>query len=148
LTALHAADDTRTIARRLFTPEQANAALPQVRPLVERLVERRADLLAARARQAEVAAHVGGNGGGLDPAVPAALAAAAAEAETGLHEAVGALHELGVLVKDLDAGLVDFPAEREDGEEVLLCWQLGEDSVEWWHRPDDGFAGRRPLAEL
>jgi hypothetical protein len=136
------------MAQRMFTPDQANAALPRVRPLVERLVERRADLLAARARQAEVAAQVGGNGGGLDPAVPAALAAAASEAEDGLREAVEELHELGVQVKDLDAGLVDFPAERANGEPVLLCWQLGEERVEWWHRPEDGFAGRRPLADL
>jgi len=129
---------------RTFTPDEANALLPEVRPLVERMVERRADLLAARARQAEVAAQVGGNGGGLDPRVPPALADAAIEAETGLHEVVRALLELGVQVKDPDSGLVDFPSER-DGEPVLLCWQLGEERVGFWHGLEDGFAGRRPL---
>jgi hypothetical protein len=132
---------------RTFTPDEANALLDEVRPLVERVVEHRADLLAARARQAEVASVVGGNGGGLDPRGPATIAEAVAAAQAGLQESVNALHDLGVQVKDLDAGLVDFPAVR-GGEEVLLCWQLGEDSVEWWHRPEDGFAGRRPLADF
>ena len=54
------------------------------------------------------------------------------------------LERLGVLVKDLDRGLVDFPALR-DGEEVLLCWQVGEDEVAFWHGVDEGFAGRKPL---
>ena len=49
-----------------------------------------------------------------------------------------------MLVKDLDTGLVDFPALHE-GEEVLLCWQLGEDEVAHWHGVDEGFAGRKPL---
>lgn len=129
---------------RTFTPEQANAALAVVRPLVERLVGYRADQLAVEARGAELAAHVGGNGGGLDPAVPAALVAAGEAAEEGLRETLERLDELGVVVKDLDAGLVDFPSER-DGRTVLLCWQLGEDSVAWWHDLDTGFAGRQPL---
>jgi hypothetical protein len=136
------------VSPRTFSPEQANDALSAVRPLVERLVERRADLLAVRARQAEVAAQVGGNGGGIDPTTPVTLASAAAEAERALREVVASLEGLGVLVKDLDAGLVDFPALRGDGEPVLLCWQLGEDRVEWWHAYEDGFAGRRPIAEL
>lgn len=132
------------MAERTFTADEANAALAEVRPLVEQMVEQRADLLAARARQAEVAARVSGNGGGMDPSVPAELAAASAAAEKSLRETVQALLELGVLVKDLDAGLVDFPSVRE-GREVLLCWQLGEERVAWWHGPDAGFAGRQPL---
>ena len=130
--------------QRTFTPEEANAALAQVRPLVEKLVEHRADLLAVQARQAEVAGRVGGNGGGFEPQLGVALAEAASTAEDGLREAIEALDELGVVVKDLDAGLVDFPSER-DGELVLLCWQLGEERVAWWHTLDAGFAGRRPL---
>jgi hypothetical protein len=132
------------VPQRTFTPEEANAALVQVRPLVERLVEHRADLLAVQARQAEVAARVGGNGGGFEPKLGVALTEAASTAEDGLREAIEALDELGVVVKDLDAGLVDFPSER-DGELVLLCWQLGEERVAWWHTLDGGFAGRQPL---
>ena len=129
---------------RTFTADEANAALPEVRPLVERLVEARADLLAAQARQAEVAARVGGNGGGFQPQLAASIAEALTVAETALREALESLDELGVVVKDLDAGLVDFPSDR-DGELVLLCWQLGEERVAWWHTLDAGFAGRQPL---
>ena len=129
---------------RTFTADEANAALPEVRPLVERLVEARADLLAAQARQAEVAARVGGNGGGFQPQLAASIAEALTAAETALREALESLDELGVVVKDLDAGLVDFPSDR-DGELVLLCWQLGEERVAWWHTLDAGFASRQPL---
>jgi hypothetical protein len=54
------------------------------------------------------------------------------------------LEELGVVIKDLDAGLVDFPALR-DGDDVLLCWRVGEPSVEFWHDLEEGFAGRKPI---
>jgi hypothetical protein len=131
------------VPQRLFTPEQANESLAEVRPLVELLVEHRADLLAAQARLAELAAGVAGNGG-IDPEQPSAFAGAAADAERGIEDTVSALHELGVVVKDIDAGLVDFPAERE-GAPVYLCWQLGEDAVAYWHGIEEGFAGRKPL---
>jgi hypothetical protein len=60
---------------------------------------------------------------------------------------VAEMRELGVEMKGLDTGLVDFPAEV-DGRHVLLCWQLGEDSVQYWHEADAGFAGRQPVEAL
>ena len=57
------------------------------------------------------------------------------------------LNELGVLFKGFDSGLVDFPSEM-DGRAVLLCWQLGEEGVHFWHERDAGFTGRQPLPEL
>ena len=132
------------VPERLFTPEEANAALAQVGPLVERLVERRATSSRAQARLAELVATVAGNGGGLDPARAQTLVTAVGEAETLLAETLSSLAEAGVIVRDADAGLVDFPAVRE-GLPVFLCWQLGEESVAWWHDPDGGFAGRKPL---
>jgi hypothetical protein len=134
------------VSPRLFTAQQANAALPEIRPLVERLVEHRADLLVATARLAELSAGVAGNGGRIDPAQRSAFADAAAAAEEGIRATVDSLAQAGVLVKDLDAGLVDFPAERE-GRPVFLCWQLGEDEVRFWHGVEEGFAGRKPLQE-
>jgi hypothetical protein len=131
---------------RLFTPEEANAALEQVRPLVERLVERRAALLAAQARLAELLATVAGNGGGLDPARARSLVEGVSAAEQQLNEVGVELADAGVVVRDPDSGLIDFPSVRS-GELVFLCWQLGEDAVEWWHRPDEGFAGRKPLRQ-
>jgi hypothetical protein len=132
------------VPERLFTVDEANAALVFVRPLVERLVEYRADLLAAQARLAELAAEVAGNGGGIDPGKRTAYARTAASAEERIRETAASLDELGVVVKDLDAGLVDFPAER-DGRRVFLCWQLGEERVAYWHGLEDGFAGRNAL---
>ena len=64
-----------------------------------------------------------------------------------LRAAVEALTDEGIILRDLDAGLVDFPARLEDGRQFLLCWVLGEPAVEWWHWPDTGFAGRRPLSD-
>ena len=87
---------------------------------------------------------IGGNGGGY---AASDLNAAQAELELLDEEAaatVNELEELGVVVKDLDLGLLDFPALRE-GEEVELCWRVGEDSVEYWHRIGEGYAGRKPI---
>ena len=129
---------------RLFTLEQANEALGQVRPLAERMVERRRALVEAMERQEELAVRIGGNGGGLQPSDLAAAQEAIEREAASDADAVERIHALGAIVKDIDSGLVDFPALRE-GEEVLLCWRLGEDEIAWYHGHDDGFAGRRPL---
>ena len=57
---------------------------------------------------------------------------------------IGELEDLGVEVKDLDTGLVDFPAERY-GESVMLCWQYGEAEVSFWHKANEGYPGRKAL---
>jgi hypothetical protein len=88
--------------------------------------------------------RISGNGGDLAPSDLSELAEEVEEHATALARSVQELSALGVHVKDLERGLVDFPALRE-GEEVLLCWQLGEDEVAYWHGLDDGFAGRQPL---
>jgi hypothetical protein len=129
---------------RHFTPEEANAALERVRPLAERMVAHRRRMVAAQARQEELAQRVAGNGGGLEPKTVAATKAEVEREATAVAQCVDAIQELGAQVKDLDTGLLDFPALRR-GEEVLLCWHLGEDAVAYWHTLDSGFAGRRPL---
>jgi hypothetical protein len=132
------------VADRYFTPQEANDALAEVRPLAERLVGHRRRLLAATAKRAGLVAQIQGNGGGITPSDLSELEVEIEEQSTRLQECIGRLDELGVQVKDLDAGLVDFPSVRE-GEEVLLCWRVGEDAVEFWHGLDEGFAGRKPL---
>jgi hypothetical protein len=129
---------------RHFTPDEANAELARVRPLVEQLVARRQEHVAALERQEELESKIRGNGGGMPPAELAAAAAEVDELARELASLVDEITELGVQVKDLDEGLVDFPALRH-GETVLLCWKLGEDEIAYWHRVEDGFAGRRPL---
>lgn len=129
---------------RHFTPEEANTALADVRPLVERLVEERRAHVVALERQEELESHIRGNGGGIPPAE---LAEAAAEVERlarALARTVDQINERGAQVKDLDEGLIDFPALRR-GETVLLCWKLGEDEIRYWHTLEEGFAGRQEL---
>jgi hypothetical protein len=132
------------VAERYFTAEEANAALATVRPLVEELVGHRRALREAQELRAELTRRIAGNGGSLDARRVATLAAQVNREADAVARSVTRIQELGVLVKDLDRGLVDFPALRE-GEEVLLCWQIGEDEVAYWHGLDEGFAGRKPL---
>jgi hypothetical protein len=131
---------------RLFTQEEANAALPEVRALVERMVEDRRALVALGGELEELQSLIGGNGGSLDPSRVGELQEAVAQAAATLAGLVDEIQELGVQVKDLDRGLVDFPARHpESGEPVLLCWELGEAEVAHWHDLEEGFAGRKPL---
>jgi hypothetical protein len=129
---------------RHFTPEEANDALIEVAPLVEEMVARRRAHIEALARQEELEGRIRGNGGGIPPAT---LAGAAAEVESEARELARLIDEIvahGAQVKDIDEGLIDFPALSR-GETVLLCWRLGEDEIRYWHSVDDGFAGRREL---
>jgi hypothetical protein len=132
---------------RHFSPEEANAELEHVRPLVEQMVERRQAHVAALEQQEALEARIKGNGGGIPPAVLAEATAAVEREARSLARAVDAIAEHGAEVKDLDEGLIDFPALHR-GETVLLCWKLGEDEIRYWHRIEDGFAGRRPVEEL
>ena len=131
------------MARR-FTPSEANAELAEIRPLVEQLVAHRREQQRLSAEREELAAHISGNGGGIDAATLGGLEEAERAERIEIARCVNAIHERGVIVKDLDTGLVDFPALRE-GEEILLCWQLGEKEVAHWHGLEEGFAGRKRL---
>jgi hypothetical protein len=131
---------------QLFTPEEANATLPDVRPLVEELIEERKALVALGEELEAMQALIGGNGGSLDPSRVGELQEAVAHSAARVARIVDQIHELGVQVKDLDRGLVDFPARHpESGDTVLLCWEFGEPEVAHWHELETGFAGRKPL---
>ena len=132
---------------RHFTPEEANAELEHVRPLVEQLVATRQEHAAALERQEELERKIRGNGGGIPPAE---LASATAEVDAVARRLARLVDEItshGAQVKDLDSGLVDFPA-LVNGRQVWLCWRLGEDDVAWWHELGDGFGGRQALSDL
>ncbi len=129
---------------RHFTPDEANSELEHVRPLVEQLVAARQEHSAALERQEELERKIRGNGGGIPPAELAQATAEVDGVARRLARVVDEITSHGAQVKDIDSGLIDFPAVRH-GETVLLCWQLGEGDIAWWHRVDDGFAGRRPL---
>lgn len=129
---------------RYFTVDEANEALAEVRPLTEELVGHRRALVELQERQATLAMRIAGNGGNVEPHELEEVQEQLDEEVAGIARCVARIHEVGALVKDLDAGLVDFPAER-DGEEILLCWRLGEDEIAFWHGLEEGFSGRQPL---
>jgi hypothetical protein len=129
---------------RRFTPEEANDALTELRPVAERMVAHRRALTAAQKRQAELVVTIAGNGGDLGPSDLREAAEAIQREADGINECVQVLDDAGVQVKSLEEGLLDFPSERE-GEDVFLCWQVGEERVAFWHGIDEGFAGRKPL---
>ena len=129
---------------RHFTPDEADALLETVRPIVEELVEHRRAAAAAQSERRRLTMRVAGNGGGLDPGALAQVDEELGRALKGVARCVNAVHELGAVVKDADTGLVDFPA-RIEGAEAYLCWQLGEPEIAWWHGVEEGFAGRKPL---
>jgi Uncharacterized conserved protein (DUF2203) len=122
--------------RRHYSREQANAALPTVRALLRRLQTARRHL-AIEGFDTDLALRAEATGG----AWPGRERAAAALAITLGFER---LEDLEVLVRDLDRGLVDFPAVV-DGQEVYLCWSFDEPEVGHWHGLESGLAGRRPL---
>jgi hypothetical protein len=108
---------------RSWTVEEARAYLPRLRELVGLI---------------DAALVPGPEPGTL------ALPAGSEHAEAAIAE----LHSGDIVLRQLDVGLVDFPWRGPDGELRLLCYQLDEPDVEWWHRPEDGFAGRRPIADI
>lgn len=121
---------------RHYTVEQANAALPWVAERLERLRAARRDFSDEEVRGALEQATPG-NGGGEPGRV-------VSEAFLALQSAAAELNAVDVVVRDLDRGLVDFPALR-DGREVYLCWEENEAEITTWHETDAGFSGRQDL---
>jgi hypothetical protein len=124
---------------KLFTIEEANALLPSVREIVQKIQfsHRRMATFRRSAKLAAAGAEQGG--GGMEGGGRYAIVL------TTFTSQMSELEDLGVQLKDFDRGLVDFPSLR-DGRVVLLCWQLGEgDELEWWHDMEAGFGGRTPL---
>ena len=124
------------IHERHYTLDEASDLLPRVVELIARLRTARDRLGDREAREALTEA--GPTNGGGEPG------RTVSEAFVQLRDAVAELQELEVVLRDLDRGLLDFPSLR-DGREVYLCWQDGEDAIRFWHEPEAGFAGRRPI---
>ena len=103
---------------------------------LERLRSARAQLTDEEARETLTQAAPS-NGGGAPGRV-------VSEGFLGLQEAIAELQEMDIVLRDLDRGLVDFPAMR-DGREIYLCWEEGEPEVGFWHDPEAGFGGRQPI---
>lgn len=117
--------------RRYFTPDEANAILPRVRALMTKAAEHQRRLR-ERVQRAGDASKVPED--------------ELQEHRDGALACIEELQELGIEVKGLEGGLVDFPALR-NGDYVFLCWRVGEPRVEWWHPLATGFAGRQRVTK-
>jgi hypothetical protein len=126
---------------RHFTVEEANEALPIVEPVLRDAVELKRAFDKAIDKLRELYRRTSGNGHGKQ--IPEATREAV-RLQQQIEERVQFITELGILVKDLDIGLIDFPSVR-NGDVILLCWRLGEPKVSFWHTEEEGYAGRRPL---
>jgi hypothetical protein len=121
---------------RHYSLEQANAAIGWVRERIERMREAREQLGDEEARAA-LSEAAPANGGGQPGVV-------VSEAFLNLRQALVERQEMEVVLRDLERGLIDFPALR-DGREVYLCLEDGEDRIEYWHDIEAGYGGREPL---
>src|SRR3989442_616603 len=124
---------------KTFTVEEANALLPTVSVILEKIQHAHKRLLLYKESASKAATSAEQGGGGMPEGVHYAALL------TELTLLMGELEALGVQLKDFERGLIDFPSLRE-GRIVLLCWQIGEgDELKWWHDIDAGFAGRMPI---
>ncbi len=130
---------------KVFTLEEAQAVLPVVEALLKRAMEARRSVTEIEQGLQELGQRISLSGGmRVDvPAVKRQRTAHALFAEQ-VQELVTEIDSIGVEVKDLDSGLLDFPCKLED-RVVLLCWKQGEDRITHWHTMEDGFRGRKPI---
>lgn len=132
---------------KTFTLDEAQALLPVLEALLKRAIDSKRDAEQVEADLAGLSQRIYLSGGmRVDVA---GVARQRAEMETHLQrarESVAEIDSIGVQVKDLESGLLDFPCRVEE-EVVLLCWRMGEPAIEHWHTMESGFQGRQPLDE-
>jgi hypothetical protein len=129
-------EGTELVHERHFSREEANALLPQLTALLSQLQEAKDELTDTEAHEAlsEAAPTNGGGEQGRQVGV----------AFLEVRQILETVERAGIVLRDIDQGLVDFPALM-DGREVYLCWELGEDEVGYWHDLEGGYGGREPL---
>jgi hypothetical protein len=129
-------EGTELVHERHFSREEANALLPQLTALLSQLQEAKDELTDTQAHEALSEAAPTNGGGEQGRQVGVAFLEVRRILET--------VEQAGIVLRDIDQGLVDFPA-LIDGREVYLCWELGEDEVGYWHDLEGGYGGREPL---
>jgi len=130
---------------KIFTLDEAQSLLPVVESLLTRAIESKEAAEAIDTELSELSYRIHLSGGMTVNIVK--VAARRSELEQHVRrarETVGEIDEIGVQLKDLDTGLLDFPC-RVDDELVLLCWKRGELSIDHWHTVESGFQGRQPI---
>jgi hypothetical protein len=132
---------------KTFTLEEAQSLLPVLESLLKRAIEGKQSAEEVELRLTDLARRIHLSGGmRVDVG---SVAKQRAEMETHLQrvrESIAEIDSIGAQVKDLEAGLLDFPC-RLDDQVVLLCWRMGEPAIEHWHTVDQGFQGRQPVDE-
>jgi len=135
------------MSNRTFTLEEAQSLLPVLESLLRAAISAKKLMEETEAEQQAIAHRVFLNGGTYLDVVPLARRKAErVKAEQRARDALAEIDSIGVQVKDLNIGLLDFPCEVE-GRVVLLCWKLGEKAITHWHGTEEGFAGRKPIDE-
>lgn len=132
---------------RYFTLREAEELLPSIRSRLEAAINAKAELAAIDAEFQEISARISMAGGSeINLGRAARRKFERASLVKSIEGAVEEIQNTGCVVKDLDIGLLDFPALLGE-DEVYLCWKLGEPKIEWWHHVHDGFAGRRRIGD-
>ncbi len=134
------------MSSKLFTVDEANRLLPSLEPMVRRLMAKRQQLGDHQQVLEGFRAKASRDGGALPGSTFAQAKTEAARLAGEIQEGVRQIESWGCVVKDLNLGLIDFPAWRQR-ERVFLCWKLGEPEICYWHGLQEGFAGRKPLGE-
>lgn len=132
---------------RTFSLDEAQSLLPVLESLLRAAIDAKKLMEEFEAEQQALQHRIFLNGGTYLDVVPLARRKAErAKAEQRAKDALAEIDSIGVQVKDLNIGLLDFPCEL-DGQIILLCWKLGEKSITHWHGTEEGFAGRKPVDE-
>jgi len=132
---------------RTFTLDEAQSLLPVLESLLRTAINSKKQIEEFEAEQQALHHRIFLNGGTHIDVVPLARRKAErVKAEQRAKDALAEIDSIGVQVKDLEVGLLDFPCEVE-GEIILLCWKLGEAGITHWHGTQEGFAGRKPIDE-
>ena len=130
---------------RYFTVDQANRLLPEITPLLEALRESQRTLAAYQTTQEELKVKARSNGHNHSEEI-AEMARSIQIATKQASDLVSQITAMGIQVKDIEMGLVDFPTIH-DGRRVLLCWKLGETAVDYWHEVNTGYGSRQPIQD-
>ncbi len=132
---------------RTFTLEEAQTLLPVLESLLRKALACKQEIAEIAGEFQQVASHVFATGGcELDIVALSHRKAARDVSVQQLKDALAEIDSLGVQVKDLDIGLLDFPCVV-DGETILLCWKLGEERIGYWHGLEEGYKGRKPITD-
>jgi len=130
---------------KTFTIEEAQSLLPVLESLLKRAIEGKREAEQVESGLTELARRVSNSGGmRVDVANVAKLRADMEAHMQRVRESIAEIDSIGVQVKDIENGLLDFPCSM-DGQLVLLCWRMGETSIDHWHTMESGFQGRQPL---